>query len=180
MACISKLASAIAYDCDTGVTGLVNAIIINKSDIASFTANGSTLSALTLVPSATVFKIDTPKRVLVLTEALKVNDGAPNAFTHSATLTVTASLVGGSRPPLHNLIVNPLANGSFVILAKHAQGDSMAYGLYYGMCATSLDRSSHDNGSWATVTMATPENVIGEDALHVVSSLYETLYAAAV
>lgn len=180
MACISKLASAIAYDCDTGAAGLASAIIINKADIESFSVSSSTVHTLTLSAGATGFKIDTPKRVLVLSEALKVNDGAPNAFTHSATLTITPSLVGGSRPPLHDLIINPLANGSFVILAKLISGNPMAFGLYYGMSATSLDRSTHDNANWATVTMATPENVIGEDALHVVSSLYEELYAAAV
>ena len=36
MACISKLANAIAYNCDSGAAGLASAIIINKSDIASF------------------------------------------------------------------------------------------------------------------------------------------------
>ena len=51
MACISKLASAIAYDCDTGATGLVSAIIINKADIASFTVDTRTasVSGVTLV-----------------------------------------------------------------------------------------------------------------------------------
>ena len=49
MACISKLANAIAYDCDSGATGLVSALIINKADIASFTVTaGGTVSALTL------------------------------------------------------------------------------------------------------------------------------------
>ena len=35
MACISKISSAIAYDCDTGGTGLVSALLINKEDIVS-------------------------------------------------------------------------------------------------------------------------------------------------
>ena len=61
MACITKLANAIAYDCDTGATGLVSAIIINKADIESFTIDtvGSTVSALKLSPGAKAFKIDT-------------------------------------------------------------------------------------------------------------------------
>ena len=40
MACISKLANAIAYDCDTGATGLVSAIIINKADIVRCIVTG--------------------------------------------------------------------------------------------------------------------------------------------
>ena len=50
MACISKLARAIVYNCDSGATGLNSAIIINKADIASFSVDGTTMvvSVLTL------------------------------------------------------------------------------------------------------------------------------------
>lgn len=180
MACISKLAASLSYDCDTGATGLISALIINKADIASFVVTGSVVSGITLSAGASAYKVDTVKRALVLTEALKVNDGAPNAFSHGATCTVTRWEVNGLASGLENLIVNPFTNGSFVILARGPRGVVRAYGLYYGMSATSLDRSSHDNGGWATVTMSTPENVIGEDALAVSGTLYDTLYAAAV
>ena len=43
MACISKLASAIAYDCDSGMTGFASAVIINKSDIAGYVVESSTM-----------------------------------------------------------------------------------------------------------------------------------------
>ena len=91
MACISKLARAIVYNCDSGATGLNSAIIINKADIASFSVDGSTMvvSGLTLASGAKAYKIDTVKRSLVLSTALKVNDGAPNANTHSASIVFT-------------------------------------------------------------------------------------------
>ena len=41
MACITKLAGAIIYSCDSGATGLNSAIIINKADIASFSVDGA-------------------------------------------------------------------------------------------------------------------------------------------
>ena len=96
MACITKLANAIAYDCDSGATGLVSAIIINKADIASFNmgANGAVLG-ITLASGATAYKVDTVKRSLVVTSALKVNEGAPNAFTHTATLTDMTNATSG-------------------------------------------------------------------------------------
>ena len=178
MACISKLASAIAYDCDTGATGLVSAIIINKADIASFAVTQVSLSVdtLALTSGANAYKIDTVKRSLVMSEALKVNDGAPNAYAHTANITLT----GGDSTSIRNL-KTAITNGSFVILAKK-QGDTFAraYGLYYGMSATSADSSSHDNGGWSTFTLETPENVIGEDTLSVDATLYNALYAAAV
>ena len=178
MACISKLASAIAYDCDSGATGLVSAIIINKADIASFAVTPASLSVDTLVltSGAKAYKIDTVKRSLVMSDALKINEGAPNAYAHTANITLT----GENSTAIRNL-KTAITNGSFVILAKK-QGDTFAraYGLYYGMSATSADSSSHDNGGWSTFTLETPENVIGEDTLSVGATLYGALYEAAV
>lgn len=178
MACISKLANAIAYDCDTGATGLVSALIINKEDIASFAVTLGSLSVDTLVltSGAKAYKIDTVKRSLVMSEALKINEGAPNAYTHTANITLT----GENSAAIRNL-KNAVTNGAFVILAKK-QGDTFAraYGLYYGMSATSAESSTHDNGGWTTFTLETPENVIGEDTLSVGATLYDALYTAAV
>lgn len=174
MACITKLANAIAYDCDSGATGLVSAIIINKADIASFTAEPSGLvSAITLLSGAKAYKIDTVKRTLVLTTALKINEGAPNAFSHSASIVLTsATRVYGA--------IASFSNGSFVILAKVSGSNTVnAYGMYYGLSATAFARSTHDNGGWASVTLETPENVIGEDNLYVAGDVYNTLYTAA-
>lgn len=175
MACISKLANAIAYDCDSGATGLVSAIIINKADIASFTADSSGLvSAITLSSGAKAYRIDTVKRTLVMTSALKINEGAPNAFSHSASITLTGA-TGVYRA------IASFSNGSFVILAKVSGSNAInAYGMYYGLSATAFERSTHDNGGWASLTLETPESVVGEDNLFVAGDVYSTLYAAAV
>lgn len=177
MACITKLADAIAYDCDTGATGLVSALIINKSDIASFTHDtpNTRLTAINLAPGAKAYKIDTVKRSLVLSETLKVNDGAPNAYSHSASIVLTAAPSGALRA-----LQTAITNGSFVIIAERPRGGAHIYGLYYGLSAVSSDYSSHDNGGWVTVTLETPENVIGEDMIAVEGDVYAALYAAAI
>lgn len=177
MACITKLADAIAYDCDSGATGLVSALIINKADIASFgmSSDRQGITSLAMADVNQVFKIDTVKRAATASSALKVNDGAPNAFTHSVSLTITSA-----SEAVHSAISQAISNGSFVVLVKRASGLCQIYGLYYGLSATAYDRSTHDNGGWATVTLETPENVIGEDNLLVGSAYYDTLYAAAV
>lgn len=187
MACISKISSAIAYDCDTGNTGIISALLINKEDIASFTfdaSNTALVTAITLKAGAKAYKIDTVKRTLITTEALKINEGAPNAFTHSATAIVTAPVAS----VLFKDLINPVANGSFVILTRTLRPISSAlsddtarpFGLYYGMSATAIDRNSHENGGWFTISMATPERVIGEDALTLNIGNYETLFADAI
>lgn len=178
MACISKLASAIAYDCETGATGLESAIIINKADIASYTvvSSSAVVTALTLVSGAKPFKIDTVKRSLVVSSSLKINDGAPNAYSHSASIIMTANTDSIAR-----LATDAFANGSFVIMAKWRNRVSAeVYGMYYGMSATGVESNSHDNGGWTTVTLETPENVIGEDTIRAGDAVYDGLLAAAV
>lgn len=178
MACISKLANAITYDCNTGTTGFASAIIINKADIASFTVNGTTgiASEITLVSGAKAYKIDTVKRSLVLSSKLKINEGAPNAQSHSATVVYTGIMDATGR-----MVASAFSNGSFVIVAKtYSTASPRVYGLYYGMSATASEQNSHDNGAWTTYTFETPENVIGEDTLGVTVGEYDALYAAAV
>ena len=178
MACISKLAGGFAYDCDTGATGIENAFIVNKEDITSFAFDPTAptiVTTVTLAAGATAFKIDTPKRTLVVTESLKVNEGAPNALSFSASLTITAV----NNFALRTNVLRAMPNGSFVLFTKEAD-TYRVYGLYYGLSATAYDRTTHDNGSWIAVTMGTPEQFIGEDSLQVQKSVYDSLYAAAV
>ena len=175
MACITKLANAIAYDCDSGATGLVSAIIINKADIASFTVDSvnNVVTALTLVTGAKVLRVDTIKRSLVVSSSLKVNEGAPNAYTHSASLVITRRADSSGRA-----IQAALTNGSFVVLAaRPGIPGAYVYGLYYGLSATASESSSHDNGGWTTATLETPENVIGEDNVLALDTVYNALYA---
>lgn len=179
MACISKLAGGVAYDCDTGATGIENAFIVNKEDIVSFTFDPtapSIVSSVTLAEGAKAFKIDTPKRTLVVTESLKVNEGAPNALSFSASLTITTL----NSFSLRTNVLQAVPNGSFVLFTKEANATYRVYGLYYGLSATAYDRTTHDNGNWTTVTMGTPEQFIGEDSLQVQRSTYVALYDAAV
>ena len=175
MACISKLATAIAYDCDSGATGLSKAVIINKADITGFVSGpDNIISSITLAPGAKAYKIDAVKRSLVMSTSLKVNEGAPNAFSHSATIIATAA---GGRSNMDA----SFTNGSFVVIAQFVGTVyNYAYGMYYGLSATSFERSSHENGGFTTITLETPENVIGEDNLYVSGDVYDTLYAAAV
>ena len=183
MACITKLAGGFGYDCDTGATGLASAIIINKEDISSFIVapyNGTAgsalaMTALTLAASAKAYKIDTPKRVLVTSETLKVNEGAPNMYTHSVALTVTED-----QNAAFVLKFQEMPNGSFVVIIRGANLKNRVFGLYYGLSATSVERSSADNGGWVSLTLETPEQFIGEDFLGLADELYTTLYGAAV
>lgn len=177
MACITKVARSINYDCDTGATGLVSALIINKADISDFSIDSSTMQVrgLTLVDGAKAYVIDTVKRSLVVSSALKVNEGAPNAYSYSASIVFTRVHDSPWRTTMQ-----AFSNGSFVIIAKPADGSyPRVYGLYYGLSATAAGDNTHENGAWATITLETPENTIGEDHLAIDTAEYDTLYTAA-
>lgn len=188
MACISKIISSFDYECSSGATGILEALLIEKADIASFAYSSASgeISSVVLNSSGAVRLIDTPKRVLVLNTALKVNEGAPNAFTHSGTLTITALAPRNSATTsfLATEIINPMANSSLVIIAKTPGLLGMylyrIYGLYYGMSVTGIDQSTHDNGGWYTVSFSTPENVIGEDTTMLQGEEYTRLRGLAV
>lgn len=187
MACITKISASFNYDCDSGATGISEALLIEKADISGFSFEpGSPASINAITTLGAVRLLDTPKRTLVLNSALKVNEGAPNAFTHTGSLTITASATRSHPYYSYFLdrIINPLANSSFVIIARVMLPGGVftarIFGLYYGMSATGIDQSTHDNGGWTTVTFSTPENVIGEDNLALSVAEYDRLKALAV
>ena len=179
MACISKLAGGFNYDCDTGATGIENALIVNKEDLVSFVLDPTApviVNTVTFAAGAKAYKIDTPKRTLVVTESLKTNEGAPNALSFSASLTITSP----NSFWLRSSVLRAMPNGSFVLFTKETGSTYRVYGLYYGLSATAYDRTTHDNGNWLTVTMGTPEQFIGEDSLQMDAAAYATMYNAAV
>ena len=170
MACIKKLASALAFDCDSGSIGFRDAFFVNVSDISSFSVGSG--NSVTMALSGSAYKIDTVKKSMTVSETLKVNENAPNAFTHEAIINVFTK---GDRE-----IQNAMRNAMVSIVARGNDGAIRVYGLYYGMKASASAENSHENGGWAQFTLATPEGVVGEDSLTMSNAAYEALYNAAV
>lgn len=169
MACIKKLASALAFDCDSGTMGFKDAFYINHEDLYVVSVVNNTA---TIEFNGPRYKIDTVKRSLVISESLRVNESAPNAFTHEAVLNVFTK---GNRS-----IQNDIRNASLVIFARGNDGQVRVYGLYYGLKASASAESSHDNGGWSQFTLSTPEGVVGEDSITYPSASYQTGYDGAV
>ena len=172
MACIKKLTSALAFDCDSGTMGFKDALFLNMADIASFSVVAPNKAFIAIAGGGKVYKIDTVKRSLVISESLRVNESAPNAFSHEAVINIFSK---GDRAAQ-----NDLRNASIVIVARGNDDLVRVYGLYYGLKASASAESSHDNGGWTQFTVSTPEGVIGEDSLYMTKDAYEVLYKAAV
>lgn len=173
MGCLSKLNKAILVDCDGGATGIAEMLLINFADIATKGVAGG-VASITLASGAKAVLVESNKKGVNATEELKQNDNAPTALTQAVTFTLYQGDVNGT------LIVNQILNGTFLALVKTKAGRLRVYGYNYGLGATAISEDLNANGGFTTITLSTPENVIGEARLTFEDNRYNTLRAAAI
>ena len=171
MACLQKISSAIDYDCANGFVGFSQVAMINKADIQSFVVDASKVVTALDIGGGVPYGVASQKKGFSVSETVRVNDGAPNAYVHEVTVTVYEK----QNP----LLFNQLANGDVVFIAKRA-GYCRIYGLVYGLQPTASSMNSNENGGWATFTFTTPEGVLGEDYLTVKDTVYTAIFNAVV
>ena len=171
MACLQKISSAIDYDCANGFVGFLQVAMINKADIQSFVVDASKVVTALNIGSGVPYGVASQKKGFSVSETVRVNDGAPNAYVHEVTVTVYEK----ENP----LLFNQLANGDVVFIAKRAKYCRI-YGLFYGLQPTASSMNSNENGGWATFTFTTPEGVLGEDYLTVKDTVYTAIFNAVV
>jgi hypothetical protein len=171
MACLQKITSAINYDCSNGFVGFSQVAMINKADIRSFSVDDFKVVTTLDIGSGVPYGVASQKKGFSVSETVRVNDGAPNAYVHEVTVTVYEK----ENP----LLFNQLANGDMVFIAKRAKY-CRVYGLFYGLQPTASTMNSNENGGWATFTFTTPEGVLGEDYLTVKDTVCTAIFNAAV
>lgn len=173
MGCLSKLNKAILVDCDGGATGIAEMLLINFADIATKSvADG--IATITLAGGAKAVLVESNKKGVNATEELKQNDNAPTALTQAVTFTLYQGNPNGT------LIVNQILNGTFLAIAKSKAGRTRVYGLNYGLTMSAFTEDMNANGGFTTITLSTPENVIGEMRVSFADASYTTLRAAAI
>lgn len=173
MGCLNKLNKAILVDCDGGATGVAEMLLINFADIATKSvADG--IATITLAAGAKAVLVESNKKGVNATEEIKENDNAPTALTQAVTFTLYQGGVNGTA------IVNQILNGTFLAIVKTKAGRIRAYGYNYGLSATAISEDLNANGGFTTITVSTPESVIGEARLSYQGDNYNTLRAAAI
>lgn len=173
MGCLNKLNKAILVDCDGGATGVAEMLLINFADIATKSvADG--VATITLAAGAKAVLVESNKKGVNATEEIKENDNAPTALTQAVTFTLYQGGVNGTA------IVNQILNGTFLALVKTKAGRIRAYGYNYGLNPTAISEDLNANGGFTTITVSTPESVIGEARLSYWGDNYNALRAAAI
>lgn len=173
MGCLNKLNKAILVDCGGGATGVAEMLLINFADIATKSVDLG-IATITLASGAKAVLVESNKKGANATEEIKTNDNAPTALAQAVTFTVYQGNTNGT------LIVNQILNGTFLALVKTKAGRIRVYGINYGLNATAISEDLNANGGFTTITLSTPENVIGESRVGFVDASYNTLRAAAI
>ena len=174
MGCISKLNKAILVDCDAGATGIEELLLINYSEISakSITAGQATL---TLFGGGAAILVESNKKGVNASSEARVNDNAPAALADSVTFTIYGKGEGSADT------VNRILNGRFVAVAKMKEKNIYrVYGLVYGLNMSAYTEEANANGGFTTITLSTPENVIGEQRAHFDPTTYTTLRTGAI
>lgn len=173
MGCLSKLNKAILVDCDGGATGIAEMLLINFADIATKSLDVNGVATVTLAAGAKAVLVESNKKGVNATEEVKQNDNAPTALTQAVTFTLYQGNANGA------VIVNQILNGTFLAIAKTKSNQYRAYGFNYGLTLSAFTEDMNANGGFTTITLSTPENVIGEMRLNF-STAYEALRNAAI
>ncbi len=173
MGCLSKLNKAILVDCDGGATGIAEMLLINFADIAT-KGNTDGVATITLASSAKAVLVESNKKGVNATEEVKQNDNAPTALTQAVTFTLYQGNANGTQ------IVNQILNGTFLAITKTKAGRTRVYGFNYGLTLSALTEDMNANGGFTTITLSTPENVIGEMRVSFADASYTTLRNAAI
>lgn len=156
-------------DCDAGATGIEELLLINYSEIASkdLTAGQATL---TLSSGGKAILVESNKKGVNASSEARVNDNAPAALADSVTFTIYGKDQNSAD------IVNRILNGRFVAVTKMKEKNIYrVYGLVYGLNMSAYTEEANANGGFTTITLSTPENVIGEQRAHFDPTTYATL-----
>lgn len=173
MGCLNKLTKAILVDCDGGATGVAEMLLINFADIATKSVTDG-VATITLASGAKAVLVESNKKGVNATEEIKTNDNAPTALTQAVTFTLYQSSGKGA------VIVNQILNGTFLAIAKTKSNQYRVYGLNYGLTMSAFTEDLNANGGFTTITLSTPENVIGETRLNFSDGPYVALRTAAI
>ena len=161
-------------DCDAGATGIEELLLINYSEIASKDLSAGQ-ATLTLSSGGKAILVESNKKGVNASSEARVNDNAPAALADSVTFTIYGKGEGSADT------VNRILNGGFVAVAKMKEKNIYrVYGLVYGLNMSAYTEEANANGGFTTITLSTPENVIGEQRAHFNPATYRVLRTSAI
>lgn len=176
MACIGNIAAGLEMPCGAPASPdmgrPVSAMILNASDIASFTVTAGK-ATITRKPGAVGYRVTAINNALTVSVGLKSQDITPGAYDVSITFknfsvaqTEVTSLTMGA--------VNGLSRAELVIAVDHGNGKIKVYGLGVPLVCTELVGDSTES-EYFTFTYGVEDWQVGTTIHRMEPAAYEAL-----
>ena len=179
MACLSKFVGDFVLGCGTPKNGPlmkpVGAVIINASDIASFTIGGGGAATITRVPTTVGVPIETANGALTISVALKGGEVAAQTYDITAEMTLFTHTLYSAD---YGFAAWAGANASIVLAVNHGNGVYRVYGLGYPLECLSMEGDTNGNG-FVRATFGVEEWQVGTTISVLSKDAYDALTAPA-
>ncbi|WAX10840.1 hypothetical protein BV739P1_00041 [Phocaeicola phage BV739P1] len=177
MACLQKYSGDMRWSCSTGAAGgtlgkYTEAILINASDIASF-SGGSSAATLTLTSGQKGSSVEFVNNGIKVSVARKGGDMFPVMYDPSVIMKVPNPLFSTQNGASHDFV-----NASFVIALSGSNGYTI-FGLGAPLVCTEIEGDSTAS-EFLTVTFGTGEGQTGSTIYRITKATYEALKVPAV
>lgn len=175
MACLKKLGSDLAYDCNYllgsgGMGEIDEAIIINSSDISTVSETEG-MGVITMLAGKKGYIANSVNNSIMYQDAIKVNDTTPAGEDQSVIIKVLRSI---GTPTGYRVVISQLLGGNYRVAFKTKIGNCYLAGAFCGLEASDLATDS-SNGGISTVTLKTPEASTGDRLVMITKETYDGL-----
>ena len=178
MACIKKLEQNVTFDCakavePTSIRGVEELILVNYSDISSYSVDGVGLAAITMTAGTKGYVFTSVNNSVSVSIAARNNDAILTAEEHTVVIKLIDNNGAIGISELSKLILS-LRTGTFVACVRASSGNQLVYGLMSGLECSEIVGDSTTDGI-VTVTLKTPDNAGGDRMLAITEGTYNGL-----
>lgn len=178
MACIKKLEQNVTFDCakaaePTSIRGVEELILVNYSDISSYSVDDVGLASITMATGKNGYVITSVNNSVSVSIAARNNDAIITAEEHTVVIKLIDNNGAIGARELSKLILS-LRAGTFVACVVTASGNRLVYGLMSGLECSEIVGDSTTDGL-ITITLKTPDSAGGDRMLAITEDTYNGL-----
>lgn len=179
MACIKKLEQNVTFDCakavePTSIRGVEELILVNYSDISSYSVDGAVgLASITMAKGTKGYVFTSVNNSVSVSIAARVNDAILTAEEHTVVIKLIDNSGDVGASELSKLILS-LRTGTFAACVWASSGNRLVYGLMSGLECSEIVGDSTTDGL-ITITLKTPDSAGGDRMLAITEGTYNGL-----
>lgn len=178
MACIKKLEQNVTFDCakavePTSIRGVEELILVNYSDISSYSVDNVGLASITMATGMKGYVITSVNNSVSVSIAARNNDAILTAEEHTVVIKLIDNNGAMGASELSKLILS-LRTGTFAACVRASSKNLCVYGLMSGLECSEIVGDSTTDGL-ITITLKTPDSAGGDRMLAITETTYNGL-----